>query len=285
MILMHLIVQERDPAKNRQSDSVWGTSKSLSKIYEPSMKSNEIAEFVEEDEKIRFDYTYTIEPETLTKYTTPPIVVGQTFDLTEKEIGIVSEKFKEWRLFHYNKKTGYFYLTKKPISEELLSLGLQNEKVLAKHEASNDDIRVKVKIWENDIYTIFGKTKDGFICPLNFTRGTPIMYMTKNQSVLFDDIKLRYDANWVLVRIGCVTFSVGLYFANQFEIWGGHFTHYGIYRIGKRIGFLPIAFLFLLTGFWYDQQIKFYNNAVKKLESVGLRDSNLKESVIEAFLS
>ena len=96
---------------------MWQKSKTLSQIYSPKINIEQHADTSSEDEKIKFDYTYTIDPDTLIDYTIPPIVIGQTAEPTEKEIQIIKEKFKDWTLFYFNKENGFFYFIKNPSEE------------------------------------------------------------------------------------------------------------------------------------------------------------------------
>jgi len=45
---------------------------------------------------------------------------------------------------------------------------------------------------------VFGTVKDGELQP--FGDKSKLFYLSTNQNLLFDDIKLKYDVSWVVAR-------------------------------------------------------------------------------------
>jgi len=163
-------------------------------------------EYNNEKTKIKFDYTYTIEPNTLTTNSEPSITVGKDQEITNAEVNILKTHYKDLHLIHID-KDGYFFFVKDNDVEDLIPKDFSKEDAFKKHEFKKGDLKVRLKVWQSGTYTILAEsvadseTREAFLRPINISRKTKLFYMTNLQNIMIEDIKLRYDLRHIRVRI------------------------------------------------------------------------------------
>ena len=170
-MLVSMNVQEVDSTKKgKNTKDIWKRSDKLSTLYLPSIPEDINDEYGSEDKQIKFDYTYVVDPDVLIKHTDAPILVGKEPHNSEREVQLLKDKFKDYHLIYIDEE-GSFIFTKNPKDLSKLTGDYSDPEVIKSHDFTESDLKVRLKIWDEDIYTVFGKTNEGNLQPLDFMRG------------------------------------------------------------------------------------------------------------------
>jgi hypothetical protein len=279
-------IEAKELVSDGKDDYKWKISDEHSHVMVPTLE----ADISTEGASIKFDDTYTVDIDELLKYTFSPIVIGKgEKDLNYNEIEIVKNMYKDHHLVHINKK-GEFYFIKNVGTHEVPQD--YRDKTDYKSYDRRYDLKVKVKVWDDGTYTVFCDNLDGKLQGIESFLSDKVFHVIKNPNISFDDIKLNYDMNWIAYRFllftvlgGACVFGclIGLVLGDSL-IHRFNFKNYGMYKLAKRIGWIPVVVGLGITGvkLFYDNA--FYSEGFVKLKELGFVEDEMEASLWKTFM-